>query len=38
MVADCRNYSVCTGGCPAHSYFFFGTLDCVDPRCKNRPA
>jgi radical SAM protein with 4Fe4S-binding SPASM domain len=29
----CEYYSGCTGGCPAHSYFFHGALDAVDPRC-----
>lgn len=29
----CRHHSTCTGGCPAHSYFFHGSLDAVDPRC-----
>jgi radical SAM protein with 4Fe4S-binding SPASM domain len=37
MVTDCRNYSVCTGGCPAHSYFFCHTLDTGDPRCRPCP-
>jgi len=30
---ECRHHSTCTGGCPAHSYFFHGSLDAVDPRC-----
>jgi radical SAM protein with 4Fe4S-binding SPASM domain len=34
IATDCRNYSVCTGGCPAHSYFFCRTLDTGDPRCR----
>jgi len=34
MATDCRNYSVCTGGCPAHSYFFCRTLNAGDPRCR----
>jgi radical SAM protein with 4Fe4S-binding SPASM domain len=34
---DCRNYSACTGGCPAHSYFFCRTLDTGDPRCRPYP-
>lgn len=29
----CRHHSACTGGCPAHSYFFHGSLDATDPRC-----
>lgn len=33
-VTDCRNYSACTGGCPAHSYFFYHTLHTGDPRCR----
>jgi radical SAM protein with 4Fe4S-binding SPASM domain len=33
-VTDCRNYSACTGGCPAHSYFFCHTLYTGDPRCR----
>jgi radical SAM protein with 4Fe4S-binding SPASM domain len=33
VATDCRNYSVCTGGCPAHSYFFCHTLRAADPRC-----
>jgi radical SAM protein with 4Fe4S-binding SPASM domain len=35
MAADCRNYSGCTGGCPAHSYFFHHTLHAADPRCRS---
>jgi radical SAM protein with 4Fe4S-binding SPASM domain len=30
----CAHYTNCTGGCPAHSYYFYGTMDAVDPRCK----
>ncbi|MEW6416619.1 MAG: radical SAM protein [Nitrospirota bacterium] len=30
---DCNHYLNCRGGCPAHSYYFYGTLDRVDPRC-----
>ncbi len=29
----CRHYSTCSGGCPAHSYFFYGTVQKPDPRC-----
>jgi radical SAM protein with 4Fe4S-binding SPASM domain len=29
----CIHYLTCKGGCPAHSYFVYGTLDRVDPRC-----
>ncbi len=32
-LCGCEYYPGCTGGCPAHSYFFHGTLDTVDPRC-----
>ncbi|NWF98024.1 MAG: radical SAM protein [Nitrospirae bacterium] len=32
---DCKHYNNCTGGCPAHSYFFYGKLDIIDPRCNN---
>jgi radical SAM protein with 4Fe4S-binding SPASM domain len=31
---DCAHYTTCTGGCPAHSHYFYGTMDAVDPRCK----
>jgi radical SAM protein with 4Fe4S-binding SPASM domain len=30
---DCRHSANCSGGCPAHSYFFYGTIDAADPRC-----
>ena len=30
---DCRHSANCCGGCPAHSYFFYGTIDAADPRC-----
>jgi radical SAM protein with 4Fe4S-binding SPASM domain len=30
---DCIHYLACRGGCPAHSYFMYGTVDRVDPRC-----
>lgn len=33
-VQRCGHYSACTGGCPAHSYYFYKTLDAVDPRCR----
>jgi len=36
-VTDCRSYSACAGGCPAHSYFFCHTLDIGDPRCRPYP-
>jgi len=32
---DCRYSANCGGGCPAHSYFFYGTIDAADPRCAN---
>lgn len=30
---NCDHYSTCRGGCPAHSYYFYGTFDVADPRC-----
>jgi radical SAM protein with 4Fe4S-binding SPASM domain len=33
---DCRYSANCGGGCPAHSYFFFGTIDAADPRCSTK--
>ena len=30
----CLHFTNCTGGCPAHGYYFYGTMDAVDPRCK----
>jgi len=30
---DCRYFAGCSGGCPAHSYFYYGTIDAADPRC-----
>lgn len=30
---NCDHYLTCRGGCPAHSYYFYGTLDMADPRC-----
>jgi radical SAM protein with 4Fe4S-binding SPASM domain len=30
---ECDHFLACSGGCPAHSYFFHSTLDSVDPRC-----
>ena len=32
----CPHFKTCAGGCPAHSYFFYGSMDTVDPRCRNR--
>jgi mycofactocin biosynthetic radical S-adenosylmethionine protein MftC len=31
---DCAHYTTCTGGCPAHCYYYYGTIDAVDPRCR----
>ena len=33
-INNCDYYSTCTGGCPAHSYYFYGFFDVMDPRCK----
>lgn len=30
---ECIHFLACRGGCPAHSYYVYGTLDRVDPRC-----
>jgi radical SAM protein with 4Fe4S-binding SPASM domain len=30
---NCDHYFTCRGGCPAHSYYFYGTFDMADPRC-----
>ena len=30
---QCIHYLTCRGGCPAHSYSFYGSADRVDPRC-----
>ncbi len=30
---NCSHYLTCRGGCPAHSYYFYGTFDMADPRC-----
>jgi len=30
---ECIHYPTCKGGCPAHSYFAYGTVDKADPRC-----
>jgi len=30
---ECIHYHTCKGGCPAHSYFSYGTVDRIDPRC-----
>jgi radical SAM protein with 4Fe4S-binding SPASM domain len=34
MKINCDHYLTCRGGCPAHSYYFYGTLDMADSRCK----
>jgi len=31
---ECRHFETCSGGCPAHGYFFYGSMGAVDPRCK----
>ena len=31
---NCTHYPTCMGGCPAHSYYFYGSFDVIDPRCK----
>jgi radical SAM protein with 4Fe4S-binding SPASM domain len=33
IFTDCKNHSTCSGGCPAHSYFFYHNLNVTDPRC-----
>jgi len=30
---ECKYYMTCRGGCPAHSYYFYGSLNYADPRC-----
>ncbi|MEW6067655.1 MAG: radical SAM protein [Nitrospirota bacterium] len=32
-INNCEHYFICKGGCPAHSYYFYGSLDSADPRC-----
>jgi len=34
---SCRHYSICSGGCPAHIFYVYGSLDAADPRCKISP-
>ena len=34
---NCDYYLTCRGGCPAHSYYFYGTFDIADPRCAINP-
>jgi radical SAM protein with 4Fe4S-binding SPASM domain len=31
---ECPHFETCGGGCPAHRYFFFGSMEGVDPRCR----
>ena len=31
---NCSHYLTCRGGCPAHCYYFYGSLDMPDPRCE----
>jgi radical SAM protein with 4Fe4S-binding SPASM domain len=31
---SCRYYSICSGGCPAHIFSVYGSLDAADPRCE----
>jgi radical SAM protein with 4Fe4S-binding SPASM domain len=33
-INNCIYYCTCSGGCPAHSYYFYGALDRTDPRCE----
>ncbi|MBE0427444.1 MAG: radical SAM protein [Nitrospirae bacterium] len=33
-VTTCKHFAKCRGGCPAHSYFFYRSLDAADPRCE----
>ncbi len=30
---SCNHYLTCKGGCPAHNYYFYGSVEGVDPRC-----
>jgi radical SAM protein with 4Fe4S-binding SPASM domain len=30
----CMHYQTCSGGCPAHSYFFYRHMGARDPRCQ----
>jgi radical SAM protein with 4Fe4S-binding SPASM domain len=32
-LSTCEFFSACSGGCPAHSYYFCGSFDRSDPRC-----
>ena len=31
---SCKHYSMCSGGCPAHVFYVYGSLDAADPRCE----
>jgi radical SAM protein with 4Fe4S-binding SPASM domain len=31
---SCSHYAMCSGGCPAHIFSVYGSLDAADPRCK----
>jgi radical SAM protein with 4Fe4S-binding SPASM domain len=31
---SCKHYSMCSGGCPAHIFSVYGSLDAADPRCE----
>jgi len=31
---QCKHFSSCRGGCPAHIYYFYGSFDKIDPRCE----
>jgi radical SAM protein with 4Fe4S-binding SPASM domain len=36
-ISDCIHHSTCTGGCPAHIFSVYGSLDATDPRCEISP-
>lgn len=31
----CRHFDTCTGGCPAHSYYYYRNITRPDPRCRS---
>jgi len=31
---ECPHFETCGGGCPAHRYFYYGSIEGVDPRCR----
>jgi len=33
-ITDCIHHFTCTGGCPAHIFSVYGSLDAADPRCE----